>query len=176
MIHRFNKKNENEFESILDLIKKKHDSSFYFTKDNRRQYINDAKTFRQLLRESNYSLVLEDTEYGDYNGIILVWKSINPENNSIRHYTKLIAKDTKAANDLLLALTWDYFGELYVKIEKFHPNANAFQNKGWRFRGGRGKEILLYRPKQIKPRIRKEYEPDDNTSKHNNNSKKSNKR
>ena len=170
MIREFNPRKEIEFDSILELIKKKRDSSFYFTKDNHRKFINDAKAFRQLLRECNTSFIYEDLEYGDYHGLFLIWKSINPENNSVRHYVKLIAIDEKKADDLLRMLTWNYFGELYVKIQKFHPNVKAFQKYGWRFRGGRGKEILLYRPKQLKPKIRKQYESDNNFIRNNNNS------
>ena len=170
MIREFNPRKENEFESILGLIKKKRDPSFYFTKNNRRQFINNSKTFRQLLKETNCSLIYEDGETEDYNGLILVWKSINPENNSVRHYVKIIAENEKIVEALLRMLVWNYFGELYVKIEKSHPNIKIFQNKGWSFRGGRGKEILLYRPKQIKPRIRKQYEPNDNFIRNNNHS------
>ena len=82
-------------------------------------------------------------EKGDYTGIIGVWRSIG--GGKKRYYIKLAAKDFNVAKNLLTVLLWNFEQDLYVKLRKDSKFVSAFKNKGFRFKGGRGCQILLYR-------------------------------
>lgn len=127
---------------LVDYIAENSDYDFYFTKDNSRIYITDEKSLKQFLRETVQAYVYKD-DRGDFQGIILVWKSIGA--GTKRYYVKMNARSAKIATDLLTVLTWNFNRELFVKIKKDNKLTEAFKYKGFRFIGGRGAQILLQR-------------------------------
>jgi hypothetical protein len=134
---------------VVDYLANHDDYDFYYTKDNVRMYVTDERSLRMFARESVQSYVAVDQ--GDYQGIILVWRSDGA--GTSRYYVKINAISAKVATDLLTILTWNFNKELYVKIRKDSPLVEAFKYKGFRFVGGRGSQILLQRkpaPYEIK--------------------------
>ena len=143
MIQRINMANKRKYSSFLDFIQEIHDSDFYSTKDNNRVYIEDIQSLRELFRNSRDAFELESN--GECRAFCLVWKSKGGD--TIRHYLKLIAKDSKAASDLLRGFLWNVNLELFTKVNKHHKFLDVYKKYGFKFIGGRGKQILLKRDK-----------------------------
>ncbi len=150
MIKPFRRKKTQEFLSVLHFIKENPDSDFYFTKNNGRAWITTEKLFNSFL--SNVILNYYYEENDECKGLIVVWKSESKEQNLKRFYVKLLANSSYVAEGLLRNLSWNYFNEIFAKIRKDHPYLNLFKKFGWQFRGGRGKQILLRKAKQIPPK------------------------
>jgi hypothetical protein len=119
-------------------LKNFKNEDFYVTDNNERKTIYDEKTFKKFLKETRSVLIVE--ERGDIQGIIGVWKSFG---NVERFYIKLNASNEQIANNLLTALLWNNRKYLHVKIKKDSLFLKTFKNKGFEFRGDRGKEVLL---------------------------------
>lgn len=144
MIKGFNlsKKRQDKLEFLLEYIKTRHDPDFYLTRDNKRLYIESTKLLETLLKSSITAYVSEG-EDGDYDGLILAWKSSG--GNIKRYYIKIVADSPRIADRLLTVLYWNFHKELYIKINKRSPLLNTFRAKGFKFEGGRGKQLLLKR-------------------------------
>ena len=140
MIEPIKQKKLNYSEAITFLIDT-FDYDFYITENNIRLYMTDKINFKKFLRQSVKSFSVK--EKGDYTGIIGVWRSIG--GGKKRYYIKLAAKDFNVAKNLLTVLLWNFEQDLYVKLRKDSKFVSAFKNKGFRFKGGRGCQILLYR-------------------------------
>ena len=125
-----------------------HDEDFYLTQDNTRIYIEDIVNLKKLFKNSRDLYVLK--EKGDYAAFCLVWKSFGGD--KVRHYLKLIAKDSNAASNLLRGFFWNVNLELFVKINKRHKFLDVFKKYRFKFLGGRGRQILLKKDKSIKER------------------------
>jgi len=136
------KKRQSDLTQLFQYIKDKRDPDFYLTKDNKRLYINDVKTLKKLLQSSIVTIVLSDDNV-EYCGIALIWKSTG--GNIKRYYVKIIANSPKIADKLITVLSWHFKKELYIKIRKDSHLIPALKSKGFRFEGGRGKQILLKR-------------------------------
>jgi len=139
---RLNKKNKLQLFMLLDFVKKNSDYDFYITENNLRKYVDSVESLIFFLKNSVSVYVSEDE---DYNGIVMVWKSLGGETE--RFYVKLVAANNSIAEKLLTILSWDFKKELFVKINKHSRVLNAFKNKGFRFQAGRGKQLLLRKEK-----------------------------
>ena len=146
MIEQLTKKPK-KYEEIIIFLTNQFDYDFYITENNVRLYMTDKSNLKKFLRQS--SLVFYKKEKGDYKGIIGVFKSIG--GGKTRYYVKVAAVNFNTAKDLLTVLLWNFEKDLYIKIRKDSKFVSAFKNKGFRFRGGRRCQILLYR-KFIKKR------------------------
>ena len=124
--------------SLLDYLKTKADDGFYITEDNKRFIVDNEILLKKLLSKSTTVLIRNDR---DVEGIILVWKSLG--NNLPRYHVKISANNENVARDLLTALLWSEFRQLYIKLKKTSPFIRIFKEKGFVFIGDRGKEILL---------------------------------
>ena len=134
------KKKPNYYELISFLIDS-FNYDFYVTENNVRLYMTDIVNLKKFLKQT--SVVYFEKEHGDYVGIIGIWKSIG--GGKARYYIKLAAKDFNTAKKLLTVLLWNFEKDLYIKIRKDSEFVSAFKNKGFRFKGGRGVQLLLYR-------------------------------
>lgn len=123
---------------ILDYLQTKKDDNFYITEDNKRFVVDSLDLFKKLLIKSTKVFVMIER---DVKGIILVWKSIG--NGITRYHIKITADNEQVARDLLTALLWSEFKQLYIKLKKTSPLITVFKEKGFVFMGDRGKEILL---------------------------------
>ena len=146
MIQRFNVRNFKQYPELLDFIKNNNDEDFYLTENNERMYIKDFISLKKLLKTSQDVYVLK--EKGDYLAFCLVWKSCGGEKT--RYYIKLLAKELNSASDLLRGFLWNINLELFVKINKNHLFLNIFRKYGFKFVGGRGKQVLLKKDRVIK--------------------------
>jgi len=147
MIQRFNTHDKNKYPALLDFIKNNQDEDFYLTENNDRVYVTDAISLRKMFKNSKDVYVFEDK--GDYQAFCLSWKSIGGEKT--RYYIKLLAANTEAASNLLRCFLWQVTDELFVKINKKHIFLDVFKKYGFKFIGGRGRQVLLKRDKFIKP-------------------------
>jgi len=145
MVERFNITAKKEYLFLLDFLINNKDLDFYYTKDNQRIYISNTYELKQLLRQA--TIVYSLKEKGDYVGLILIWKSKG--GNVTRRYIKIIAKDENIADKLLTVLLWNNFFEFFVKINKHSRFLKAFSNKGFKFFGGRGSQLLLKRELKV---------------------------
>lgn len=145
MIVRFNK--DTEFHELLDVIENfgKSSEDFYFTHNNERIYVNDSNSLKNLLNES-HTVFYENSESSK--GVILVWKSIGADIK--RNYVKLLADSPNTARNLLTILLWNFDDKLCVKINKSSLFIPIFKEKGFKFIGGRGSQILLEKGKYFK--------------------------
>jgi hypothetical protein len=150
MIARFNINDRKKYPSLLDFIIDCNDEDFYLTKDNNRIYIENLQTLRELLRNSRDVYVLE--ENGEYQAICLLWKSCGGD--KVRYYVKILARNTDATSDILRGFFWHIDVEVFLKVSKKHKFLDIFQKYGFKFIGGRGKQILLKRDKFVKEKKR----------------------
>ena len=152
MIERFPISKKREYFWLLEFLMNYSDYDFYYTKNNTRIYITDTKTLQYLIKCS--STVYMKKEHGDYIGCILVWKSKG--GGLTRNYVKIASKDAKVAKELLTVLLWNYSKELYIKIRKDSKFLRVFKEKGFKFAGARGVQILLHRKPVIYKKVIKE--------------------
>jgi len=136
MVDKYNKK---DFLFLLDFIKT-NKFDFYFTENNIRVNIDNDDNLNKLLKVSKEIYVSKEGE--DILGIILLWESKGADKS--RFYIKIAAKDNNIAHKLLTMLLWNTTKDLYIKINKYSKFLEVFKNKGFRFIGNRGKEILMY--------------------------------
>lgn len=147
MIQQFNMHDKKKYPALLDFIANHQDEDFYLTENNDRVYINDSISLKKLFKNSKDVYIFEET--GDYKAFCLSWKSIGGEKT--RHYVKLLASDARAASDILRCFLWHTRDELFVKINKKHAFLDVFKKYGFKFIGGRGRQVLLKRDKFIRP-------------------------
>ena len=128
---------------LLFFVKNNFNEDFYVTINNKRKFVVNSETLNLFLKNSFN--VLLNYENGDINGVIGVWKSNGA--NIERSYVKLLASNYKVAYKLLSVLLWNTKRELFVKIKKNSSFLSLFKEKGFKFFGDRGSEILLKRDK-----------------------------
>lgn len=134
-------KREEEFqiscllEEITDIF-----GDFYITRDNIRIFIRENKElFFDSFKKGN-RIVFND-EYG----IAFI---DGYADNVKRKYLKVLARDEKSANKLIVRINSEVKEELYCKIKKKNPLLKVLKNNGFRFKGDRGEEVLMV--KEIK--------------------------
>jgi hypothetical protein len=93
----------------------------------------------------NSIILYTKKENGDYQGCILVLRSSGAGIN--RYYVKVVAKNSKIAEELVIVLIWNFHKELFIKMRKDNKFLSAFKKKGFRFQGSRGIQLLLKREK-----------------------------
>ena len=140
MIEPLTKKKLN-YGELVTFFTDNFDYDFYITCDNVRLYMTDKINIKKFIKQT--TLILCKKERGNYKGLISVWKSNG--GGKTRYYVKIAATNFNTAKDLLTALLWAFERDLYIKIRKDSKFVSAFKNKGFRFNGGRGCQILLYR-------------------------------
>ena len=154
-VEKLNPRNTKNYIWLLNFIEENFDWDFYITEQNKRYYITDISSLKKLFKNSTDIYTSED-EIG-YSGLILLWKSFGGDKK--RYYVKLIAKDREIARNLLTALVWNNNSEIFAKLRKDSPYIDVLKQRGFKFRGGRGVQILLKRKKyKPKPVIQKEEE------------------
>jgi hypothetical protein len=149
MIQRLNKKN---LIDIYDFVLSTKDIyfDFYVTFNNERKFLTDLRIVKKILK---YHKV-----YALYNngiqGLLMIIKD-----KGFRPYLKILAKNSKTEWDLMKFYTWNFYDETYIKLKINNPLVKTLQKEnkitkrlifGFINKGFRGREILLYRPKQIK--------------------------
>jgi len=145
MIESFRIKKNTHLADLLNFITTDFDYDFYYTHENSRIYISDVYSLKRLVKASSHVYVLE--EKGNYVGIILLWKSVG--GGKERYYIKIKANSAEIAKQLITVLVWNTKKEVYAKIRKDNKFLPVFRNKGFKFLGGRGIQILLsYKPKK----------------------------
>ncbi len=132
------KKDSKKIDLLLsDLIDPYGD--FFITKDNIRLFLRDNKhlLFRALSKGDkiafNNKAIAFITGFSD---------------NSERKYLKLLYEKPEYVKDLLKIIGWNLNINLWVKIKKNNPVQKQLKKQGFKFKGSRGSEILLYRPKR----------------------------
>ena len=143
MIKKLNKKN------IWDLVEflqefKDYYQDFFITRNKDRIFLNRNT---DLIKK----LLIKQEIYGNFdnklNGIVMVYKE-----KGFRAYLKFIG-EIKAINRLLKVLQNNLNGIFYIKLKKDNPIIKSVYRNGFKFSGGRGREILLsknyFRPKEI---------------------------
>jgi len=156
MIERLNTRNKTDLHWLVEFLNENNNYDFYLTKDNSRLYIRDIQTLKLLFRESID--VYYQKEKGMFVGIILLWRSAG--GGKSRFFVKVVANNKHIARDLLTVLLWNTTMELYVKIRKDSEFLQVFKSKGFKFKGGRGVQILLQRklrPSEAKIKSKEDY-------------------
>ncbi len=138
-----NKNSEKNLIFLLELVKEYNNYDFYNTFDNQRNYVSDILSLKKFIKSSVMSFIIETKE--EYEGLLLIWKGIG--GNVDRYYIKVIAKNKKIVEKLLTVALWNFNGDLYAKISKTSDFLESFKNRGFKFSGGRGRQILLKREK-----------------------------
>ncbi len=135
------KLSKKEEKAIINILYEINDvfGDFYITKDNQRLYIRENKEF--LFRD------LERGDYIAYNergmGIVVGFAE-----KTERKFLKMLAKDNKIANELMLILLSEVKDEIYIKVKKNNPLLKIFEYWGFEWLAGRGSENLYIRRKQ----------------------------
>jgi len=116
---------------VIDLY-----GDFYLTKNNIRLFIKE-----------NISVLFDNLKKGDKiaycdDGVAIV---TGFSDKFGRHYIKLLTKSNNIVDHLLKILFWNLNCDLYCKIKKNNPVKRILKRNGFKFAGGRGKEILFIR-------------------------------
>ncbi len=135
-------KDRNTVEAILQDLTDSY-SDYYITKSNLRLFIKE-----------NMDILFESLKKGDKiafseeDGIIFIHGWSDGAN---RNYIKILSKDQESAYKLIKLTLW-HLGDidLYAKVKKNNPVKAILENSGWKFKGNRGQEVLLYRKGKIK--------------------------
>ncbi len=143
MITPLNKCTKIDAIDIMEFLTEHFDYDFYFTVDNNRIYVTTEESLKQLLKDSRHVYTLR--EKGDLLGIVLLWKSKG--GGVERYYVKLSASSLDNAQKLLSVLLWNIDKEVFVKLRKDSKYLYVYKNKGFRFQGSRGVQVLLQRKK-----------------------------
>jgi len=141
MIIQFSK--NKHFSELIGFLAENNTNDFYVTKENERLVIKDVDSLNALL-QSCVDIWIEDNS-GSIDGIVAVWEARGGD--KVRNYVKLLAIDLTVASNLLKALVYNTNKELFIKIRKDSALLPIFKNYNFKFKNGRGKEILLYREK-----------------------------
>jgi len=168
LIAPLNKYDKRNYLWLMEIVEKYSNPDFYFTENNARMYVVDEYTLKKFLFSSKDTYTAND-ERGDYAGMIMLWQSVG--GGKSRYYVKMVAQSAKFATDLLTVLLWNTKETLFVKIRKDSEFLPVFKQKGFRFQGGRGCQILLKR-KPTKDES-KEKEHGSHSNEYRDNSKKS---
>jgi hypothetical protein len=109
-------------------------SDFYVTKDNLRLFIRD-----------NPNVLFEGLKKGDKialneKGILVV---VGYSDNSPRKYLKILVRELKDVDGLLKTIYWNIKTDVYCKVKNNNPLKDVLLHNGFKFIGGRGKEVLL---------------------------------
>lgn len=135
-----------EFNDLVDIISIDNNPDFYITENNQRILINNDKTLRKLIKQSNLIYYVNDFDI-EAKGLIAIVKG--KSENVERNYIKILASDYYTVIDLLTVFSWNCGKEVYIKLHKNSPYLKAFYSKGFKFNGGRGEQVLLKRDKRI---------------------------
>lgn len=158
MLEEFHLNKKTHLTALLEYVTSEFDFDFYFTENNSRLYAQDEKTLKRFLKQCRH-IYLHYDKLGDINGLIMVWKSVG--GGKERFYLKMKYRDLNVARNLLTILLWNIKSDVYIKIRKDNSTLPVLRNKGFRFLGGRGLQILLV--KKFKPReeVSFKYERDE---------------
>lgn len=129
------KKEKTKINSLLYEITDLY-ADFYITKNNLRLFVKD-----------NVNILFDDLKKGDKiafdnKGIAIVTGFADKVN---RKYIKILCEDSAHAINYIKVIDWNLKCDLYIKIKKNNPLKDELLKQGFRFKGGRGKEILLVR-------------------------------
>jgi len=154
MIEKFKSKH---FLNTVLFIQNHSDSDFYITENNIRKFNFTEKELRRLFRICTHIYLME--EKGEIIGLILVWKSTGGDVK--RYFVKINAINSDIARHLLTILLWHQEKDLYIKIKKNSKFTEIFKEKGFVFKGDRGRELLLFRAYIPKPKLNEQYQSKD---------------
>jgi hypothetical protein len=111
---------------------------FYITKNNLRLFIKDnLDVFFDCIKKG-------DKIAFDKEGIAVI---TGFSDKMPRKYLKILAKDINHVPSLLKVVFWNIKEDLYIKVKKNNPLKDILTKNGFKFKGGRGREILLVRQK-----------------------------
>lgn len=149
MIRPYKKK---ELIDLFDyVLESKNKEEFYFTKDNKRVYVNEEfSSYEKLIENSIFVFVDDGGEFNQINGCVMAWKSIYKQldgSEKIRYYLKIAYETIDQAEKLLTVFLWNFPKELYIKIEKKSPLNYILKKAKFLFVGDRGDSVLLRRDK-----------------------------
>lgn len=132
-----------DINKVLGFLSEEQDcfDEWYITINNQRVFLKDPKVLNKYVRKIKKGEVI----LGNYNstGFIYTW---GMSEIPCRVYIKLMASEEGLACQMIQNFL-DKYGNynLYTKIKKDNPIKSVFTYYGFRFKGGRGKEILLAR-------------------------------
>lgn len=110
---------------------------FYITKDRLRLFIKENIHLLWKI------LIKGDKIIFGNEGLILI---TGFSDNSDRKYIKILSNNEEDTDRLLKILNWNVKDiPLYTKVKKESHVLKSLQKNGFKFKGDRGKEILLYR-------------------------------
>lgn len=139
------------FLDLLSFVIDNKNNDFFYTKDNERKLIDNDTSLKILLKEAK--VIYIDELNDDIQGLVLVWEAVG--GNLKRNYIKYLVTTPVILNNLLLQLIQNIKEDLYIKIKKDSPFLLAFKNSNFKFKNGRGKEILLIREYSHEPQYTK---------------------
>jgi hypothetical protein len=152
MILRLNSKNKIDVYNFV-ISSPDRFEDFYVTFNKERKFLKDLKLIEKLLKyQEVYALYREELE-----GLLIIFRE-----KGFRPYLKILSKNSKTDWDLLRFFSWNCFDEIYAKLKLDNPLTRTLQKQnkitkrlifGFISKGNRGKEILLYRPRQEKRQI-----------------------
>jgi hypothetical protein len=127
------KKEESEIFSLLQDVKDPFCEG-YITKDNIRLFIRDNfDILKSCLKQGDKIVFNKD-------GMVVV---VGYSDKAPRKYMKVLVKDLDVVPGLVKTIYWHVKEDLFCKVKNNNPLKDKLLKCGFKFVGGRGKEVLL---------------------------------
>jgi len=138
----------NNLYDLMDFVSETKDNfeDFYISLGRERKQLNSYQNIKFYIDRC-----LKHGEFGLGNlkqGYLITWGFFD---KSERKYVKVLAKNPKAIRNLLTIFLFNYCdSDWWIRCKIANPLNRVCQSMGWVFHGGRGMELLLFRPKSKK--------------------------
>lgn len=144
---------KNEETQIFGMLQELNDPfcDFYITKDNLRLFIKDNFDILKACLKKGDKLIFNDK------GIAVV---VGYSDKAPRKYVKILSKDLDNVPALVKSLYWNIKEDLFCKVKNNNPIKDTLMKSGFKFIGGRGKEVLLVHNYIARPEPTRTYSKD----------------
>lgn len=133
-----NKEDKQKIKELLNDLIDVH-GDFYVTKENIRLFIRENKHLLFLGLSKGDKVAFSGNAIGYIYGFA---------DKSKRKYIKFLYEKPKDITGLLTVIGWNLNIPLWAKIKDDNPIKKVLLKNGFKIKGGRGKEVLLYRPQK----------------------------
>lgn len=107
---------------------------FFITRDNIRLFLRDNSDLLFSCLRKGDKIAFNDKAIAFLTGY---------SDNANRKYFKVLFEEENELDKVIKAFLWSIKEKVWVKVKKNSPAVNVLKRNGFKFKGSRGKEVLL---------------------------------